>query len=236
MRAFTNQSGELARGIGFWARFLLAWPKSTQGWRLYREPLTHSPCLDAFSETIGNLLDKALPIEDDGSLAPLALSFDYEAKLLWVELHNGIEAELRPGGDCETIKDVASKAAENIARLAALFHAFEHGLHGEIDRDTVRRAGKIIIWHLTEARRFFDGLSQPQELVDAIALDAWLIEKGGAASRDITHYGPNALRGGRWEAALKRLEDAGRVRRIPTGSRGFKAEVNPALLGERHVA
>jgi len=158
-----------------------------------------------------------------------------EAKLLWVELHNGIEAELRPGGDCETIKDVASKAAENIARLAALFHAFEHGLHGEIDRDTVRRAGKIIIWHLTEARRFFDGLSQPQELVDAIALDAWLIEKGGAASRDITHYGPNALRGGRWEAALKRLEDAGRVRRIPTGSRGFKAEVNPALLGGRHV-
>ena len=236
LRAFTDQSGELARGIGFWARCFLAWPKSTQGWRPYKEPLTHSPHLDAFSETIGKLLDKPLPIEDDGSLAPHTLDFGPDAKLLWVELYNGIEKELRPGGDCETIKDVASKAAENIARLAALFHAFEHGPQGEIDRDTITRAGKIVIWHLTEARRFFDGLSQPKELADAIALDAWLIGKGGAASRDITHFGPNALRGGRWEAALKRLEDAGRVRRISTRPRGFKVEINPALCGGRHVA
>ncbi len=236
VRSFTKQSGDLARGIGFWARCLLAWPKSTQGNRPYKEPLAQMPDLDKFSRRIGALLEEPLPMDEDGTLTPAVLDFSADGKRLWVELYNAIEAELLPGGDCETIKDVASKAAENIARLAALFHVYEHGRQGEISADTVRRAGEIILWHLVEARRFFDCMAMPQERLDAIALDEWLRSKGGASSRDITHFGPNALRDGRWEKALELLDATGRARRIATGARGFKVEVNPALMGGCRVS
>ena len=39
LREFFDRSGALARGIGFLARFLLAWPESTQGSR----PFTEAP-------------------------------------------------------------------------------------------------------------------------------------------------------------------------------------------------
>jgi len=35
LRSFIEQSGTLARGSGFLARFLLSWPESTQGKRPY---------------------------------------------------------------------------------------------------------------------------------------------------------------------------------------------------------
>lgn len=236
VRSFTKQSGDLARGIGFWARCLMAWPKSTQGHRPYKEPRSQAPALDKFSRRIGALLEEPLPRDETGTLTPAVLEFSADGKRLWIKLHDGIEAELLPGGDCETIRDVASKAAENIARLAALFHVFGHGSQGEIGADTVRRAGEVVLWHLVEARRFFDCVAMPQERLDAIALDEWLRSKGGASSRDITHFGPNALRDGGWERALERLEASGRARRIATGARGFKVEVNPALMGGRDVS
>ncbi len=235
VRAFTKQSGDLARGVGFWARCLIAWPESTQGRRSYKEPLACSPALDAFSRRISALLEVPLSLDDNGVLEPAVLTLGSDGKSLWIELYNGIEAELLPGGDCETIKDVASKAAENIARLAALFHVFEHGPEGEIDADAVRRAGEIVIWHLGEARRFFNVIDMPQERLDAIALDQWLRKRGGATSREILRDGPHGLRDGAWQKALEKLVATFRARRVDS-KRGFRVEINPALLGGGHVS
>jgi putative DNA primase/helicase len=48
LRSFMEKSGELARGTGFLARFLIAWPESTQGTRFYKEPPKHWPHLARF--------------------------------------------------------------------------------------------------------------------------------------------------------------------------------------------
>ena len=53
------------------------------------------------------------------------LSLTPEAKAAWVEYHDAIESELSSGGELYDVRDVASKSADNAARLAALFQMFE---------------------------------------------------------------------------------------------------------------
>ena len=52
LRSFVERSGGLARGTGFLARFLLAWPESTQGQRLFVEAPTDWPRLSAFHQRV----------------------------------------------------------------------------------------------------------------------------------------------------------------------------------------
>jgi len=75
-----------------------------------------------------------------------------------------------------SIKDFASKAAENVARLAALFHVFQ-GKEGVIDSETIEQAIQIIQWHLFEARRILSPQSQSPDQQDASRLLQWIIEK-----------------------------------------------------------
>ena len=42
---FIHKSGELARGTGYFARFLIAWPESTQGTRLFTNHQNTGPAL-----------------------------------------------------------------------------------------------------------------------------------------------------------------------------------------------
>jgi len=52
------------------------------------------------------------------------------------------------------VRNVASKAVDNAARLAALFHLYEHGDAGEISAKHIQAAAQIVAWHLYEACRF----------------------------------------------------------------------------------
>ena len=53
------------------------------------------------------------------------------------------------------IKDFASKAAENAARLAALFHLFS-GKIGDISTEDMEQAITLTHWYLCEARRLLE--------------------------------------------------------------------------------
>ena len=113
--------GGLARGTGFLARFLVAWPESTQGQRPFTEAPANWPHLAAFHRRIAAILNQPVPIDEDGALTPAMLSLAPDAKAAWVEYHNAIESELASGGELYDVRDVASKSADNAARLAALF-------------------------------------------------------------------------------------------------------------------
>lgn len=77
LREFFTRSGALARGTGFLARFLVAWPKSTQGIRHIDPNAPDGPAtwpyLAAFHRRIGKVLDQPVPIDEDGALTPLIL-------------------------------------------------------------------------------------------------------------------------------------------------------------------
>ena len=111
LRAFIERAGALPRGSGFIARFLIAWPNSTQGHRPYRLAPEVLPAVDAFNARVRALLDTPLTMDAQGGLAPTMLHFSHVAHAAWVEAHDRIERELAGGGHYAAIRDVAAKAA-----------------------------------------------------------------------------------------------------------------------------
>jgi putative DNA primase/helicase len=233
LREYFSKSGGLARGTGFLARFLVAWPESTQGQRPFTEAPANWPHLAAFHRRIAAILNQPAPIDEDGALTPAMLTLAPDAKAAWIEFHNAIESELASGGELHDVRDVASKSADNAARLAGLFQVFEHGM-GAIGVDSFERASRIVAWHLSEARRFFGELALPAELADAARLDSWLIEY---CKRERTHLVPTreAQRLGpirdkeKLATALRELEELDRVRVVQEGRRKT-IKVNLALV------
>lgn len=236
LRTFFDQSGTLARGSGFMARFLVAWPDSTQGSRAFKEAPASWPNLGAFTRRVEHLLNQPAPFDQDGVLSPPELTFSTEAKAAWVAFHDRIERDLPAGERLHDIRDVASKIADNAARLATLFHAFEDAPGGCVGPDSFNSAARIAEWHLNEARRFFGELALPVGLADAARLEAWLItrcKKGGVCevpTKEVQQFGPNGLREkAKIEAALLELEELGRAQRRQEGRRKFIA-LHPSLL------
>ena len=242
LREFFERSGNLARGTGFLARFLVSWPESTQGFRLFTDPPTIWPALEKFNQRIAEILNTSVPIDDQGALSPTMLTLAPDAKETWSDFHNAIVGELRTGGELYDIRDVASKSADNVARVAALFHCFgskSSNISGSnVSRENIESACRIVAWHLNESRRFFGELALPAELTRAARLDAYLLDY---CRRERTHlvpikkvqqYGPSGLREkAAIDAAVRELEELGRARPSQEGRRKI-IEVNPALLIE----
>ena len=233
LRAFFEKSGALARGTGFLARFLIAWPESTQGYRPFTEAPENWPALAAFNRRVSEILNQPLPMDDDGSLTPPMMPLSPEAKTAWIEYHDAIESELASGGDLYDVRDVASKSADNAARLATLFQIFEGG-GGAIGADAFERASCITAWHLSEARRFFGELALPVEFANAARLDKWLIDHCQrdrtleVGKRYVRQHGP--LRDGTsLDAAIRELAEHDRLWIVKEGKR-ISIRLNPALI------
>jgi putative DNA primase/helicase len=239
LRSFFAQAKGLARGTGFLARFLVAWPESTQGQRFYEEPPSSWPHLAVFQKRITEILERPVPMDDSGHLTPKMLALTPEAKDRWIDFHNGVERRIAKGGELYEVRDIASKAADNAARLAALFHVFEHDTTGDIGEDAMRSACAVVEWYLSEAVRFLSEVDVPDEMRDFVMLDEWLIarcRKDGVsevAKTDISKYGPRRLRKkALLDAALKELADLDRVR-VETHSNRLTVCLNPELLKDR---
>ena len=193
VRNFIAKSGGLARGTGFLARFLIAQPASTQGDRPYTESPLDWPYLDAFNARILAILNSPQPQDEGGYLTPELEFFSKEAKEQWVLAHNEIESRLK--GELFPIRDVASKAADNIARLACLFHKFS-GESGPISTEHLEAACRIGIWHLDQSRRFLSKLERSPQDVNADRLFEWMrsecakSETGSITQRHAQQSGP----------------------------------------------
>jgi len=235
VRNFFHNSKGLARGTGFAARFLIAWPYSTQGNRLYKEPPKYYPMLSAFHQRITELLNKTPVLTDTGGLSPATLELSHDAKLAWIKFHNDVELELRQGGDLTDARDVASKAADNVARLAALFHLYEWHSEGAINKGLVEGAIDIVTWHLYEAKRFLNQIAVPEHINNAIKIDDYILrycrnhKTDTVAKNHLRQHG--AIRDKKLlNEALDELIDANRIRVI-LDDRTSIIQINPALLG-----
>ena len=158
-----------------------------------------------------------------------------DAKTAWVAFHNAVEADLSSGRPLHDVRDVASKTADNAARLAALFHAFT-GSRGAIDYPAMESAIRITGWHLNEARRFLGELAMPPELANPVRLESWMLEycmrekTDRVPTRKVQQLGPNGLREKDvLKKAVSELEDLGRARFVQDG-RKRAIQLNPALL------
>jgi putative DNA primase/helicase len=239
LRGFLERAGTLPRGTGFIARFLIAWPGSTQGTRAYRPAPEAMPQVALFEARIRELLAQPLATDAHGCLTPAVLELSPLAHAEWIRFYDEVECELGARGIFRGVRDVAAKAAENAARLAALFHVLEHGASGTIASEEIRAAACIVGWHLNEARRLLADLDTPPSLAAAIRLDSWLRNEAQAndtnrvPTKRIYQYGPNCVRDSRdLRAALAILAERGRARMEEDGRRRCVA-INPALLDGR---
>lgn len=238
LAGFMVKQGELARGSGFLARFLVAWPESTQGTRRYKEPDDVMVGLESFNARITQLLNKPVQFDETGDgLAPEMLEFSPEAKKIWIKVHDLIESQLTPLGNLADLKDVASKTADNVARIAALFHLYEGSPNCLISASNVDAASKIAVWHLGESRRLLTELGQDPALSLASRLDAWLIERcnqqgtNRIGTREVLQYFPSLQlrKSVQLTPVLQELIDADRASLVLEGKKKL-ITVNSKLL------
>jgi len=237
VRAFFDGSKGLARGTGFGARFLIAWPKSTQGTRFYKSPPSHWPHKTAFVQRTSELLHTLMTMDEEtGALQAVTLELSKKAQTAWIEFYNDTERELRAGGELADIKDVTSKAADNVARIAALFHVYEYGITGTISEAHITSANHLMAWYLMESKRFFNEAILPKELRNVVLLDNWLIqhckehEVSEISTRTIQRTCPNSLREKTIiDDTLKHLIELNRVKIVKDGKKK-QIHLNPKLL------
>lgn len=237
LQAFFDNTKGLARGTGFLARFLVAWPESTQGMRPFTEAPTNWPALATFNARVASILERAVPIDEDGTLNPSMLNLSPAAKAAWVKFHDDVESMLPSGGELYDVRDVASKSADNAVRLAALFHVFEGDI-GPISFEAMESGARIATWHLLEARRFFGELAMPPEIAQPARLEAWMLDHcrregtDKVPTRDVQRCGPGGLRDRtKFHEALKELIELGRARLVADGRKKL-VQINPAVFTE----
>jgi putative DNA primase/helicase len=163
-----------ARGIGFFARFLITQPDSTKGTRFYESPPDWRH-LSAWRDRIHALLNTPLQIDPDNALQPHLLQLAPDAQQLWIDGYNAIERELGQFGEFADVGDVASKSADNAARIAGLLHLYQHGLVGRVTADEMRCGLALALWHLNESKRYFTKAKTDEKTLLAARLEQWLM-------------------------------------------------------------
>jgi hypothetical protein len=209
---FVQNTGGLAKGIGYFARFLFCRPESTQGTRFYVDAPTERPALAAFCERMTTLLAVEAVFDEFDRLVPHLIGFDAQAQRTWETFHDEVEVQVGGEEQYSGIKDVASKAADNAARLACCFHVFAHGPSQPIGDPSMQAACSLMRWYLDEAVRFARVEEVAPEVADAQMLEEWLYREVKKRARmgsnvlfsvnEIRQKGPNPLR------PRKKLDDA----------------------------
>lgn len=168
LQDYIAKRGVSVRGSGFWSRFLVTYPPSTQGTRFIVHVGEKTwDGLKRFQVRIEQMLN------DEGD-EPLVYEFDAFAKQHWIDMVNQIESMIHPWGYLNDISDFASKSGEITARIAALLHHFG-GLQGQISVETLMRAEKIMYFHLEEFKKIFAPPAPvPQFQIDANTLSHYL--------------------------------------------------------------
>lgn len=154
--AYLERRGEQAKGVGFFSRSLICLPTSTQGTRLIETPVTSREHLPIFHRRLMDIATESLAHNGQGREG---LFFSPNAEKLWIEFHNHTESRTGSGGDLASVRDYASKVAENVARVAALLQHFG-GFENCISAKDVEAAISIINWY---GNQYIDLFVQPDE-------------------------------------------------------------------------
>ncbi|MBN6104909.1 DUF3987 domain-containing protein [Xanthomonas sp. CFBP 8703] len=218
LNKFFRRQGDIAHGSGHLARYLIAYPTSTKGYRTtWRDP-PEPVKLPTFQARIQELLDSYDGHIRAGTLARQVIEFSDEAAKHWKQAAHEVETHLKPGLDLHDISDFAAKYMEIMSRVAALMHFF-CGLEGKISEDTLKRAETITIWHLQEFHRLFGASRLPEEQADAWELaeylrsHCWNKGMSSVPRSQFLHVGPARTKR-RLDAALEILVAQGAVRLI----------------------
>lgn len=205
---FMKKNGPQTEGLGFLARFLMAFPASKQGKRIVGDigDLRFSPRdragITRWREKARQLLERQSEYHLQGPerKKKKRLFMSQEAESEFVAFQNEMERMLQDGADFCEHRGYASKVPENAARVAAVLHVFKNDESLEIQKSTIQSSINIARWYANEYRRIIS--PPPEEIARVLGgkLYNWLTSrvkncgKNYIARNEVLQYGPVQLR------------------------------------------
>ena len=164
----------MMQGQGFLPRFLISSPDSIAGSREYSgKNALDEPAMCRYCAAMRSILE--IPLPEWADLEEYRyLSMEPSAKQKWISAYNAIEQEIAKGGEYENIRATASKAAENIARIAGVLTLFEDPKAMFIPLDQMNQAISLGNYYLNEALRLQGRGKVNEQLRKAEGLLEWL--------------------------------------------------------------
>jgi hypothetical protein len=204
---------------GLFSRCLIAHPQSTAGTRLFRaERADETPAAATYVARMTQLLGGTWPINEFHELQPRTIPLVGAARELWIDQHNQIEQAI--AGDLQEVRGLASKAAEHLARIAAVLTLVSDPLATTVTEDAMTRAAALMEFYLGEALRLSNVQPQHTQAELAMMLWTWLSQRGKRhiTLMEMTQYGPHKLRKAQTLRMLMNvLGEHYRVRPVPDG-------------------
>ena len=215
---------------GLFSRCLVAYPQSTAGTRMFqRERASETPAAATYVTRMTQLLGGIWPINEFHELQPQTLRIVDAAHDLWIDQYNQIEQEIP--GQLREIRWLASKAAEHLARIAAVLTLMNDPAATVVTEDAMRRAAILMEFYLGEALRLSDILPQNEQAELAMMLWTWLTQRGKRhiTLSEMTQCGPRKLRKAKTLRMLMDvLSEHYCARRVPVNT----VEYNGKVRGE----
>jgi hypothetical protein len=168
------------------------------GSRFFRDPPRQDdPRFTAYRRAVRRLM-RGEPRTWDGrnELNPRAIGLTAEARGLWIELHDQIEARLRSDGELGSVKSFGNKLAEHAARLAGVLTIFADPHAEAIEADVVESVTELATYYASEAVRLGAEVRVSRSVADAEKLRQWVLawSEPLISLADIENAGPNAIR------------------------------------------
>lgn len=198
---------ESLKNIGFWPRFLLAWPEPPKP-RKYRPFRPESSrAIAAYWQRCEELL--RFPIQEDNDKL-WVLEHSHESAEAMGRFFEQCEKSARQG-DWHTIEAFGLRGAEQAARIAGIQTIFAGSDRVEVE--TMTRAIELVSHSLHNWRIVMETGHDDPAASHALTLYGWLLNLDQPVKpSDILRKGPAALRSkGRRDAALGRLAEVGLV-------------------------
>ena len=233
--AYNILNSPLLLGQGFLPRCLVVQPKSRIGSRMYVEKNTRNhPAVQEMSSRFSELL--RVDLITAGHKSQRNVTLDPDAKAYWIELHN--EFETKAASEYEPIQAMACKAAEQVARIAAVLAYVDDSDVQAVPLVDVERAAALMGFYLHESLRIRQIAEADQRIKLAQKCIEWAFNEQDKSivqpapnsdtlqfhTQGFLQYGPGALRTKKkMESILKFLHEHGLARKVS----------NPTKFGEK---
>lgn len=212
-------SNPVLKDQGLFSRCLVAFPQSTAGTRMFRnEKAEDSPAAVGYVNRMTELLSGTWPINEFYELQPQHMGIGGSARSLWIEQHDQIEAAI--SGELKPIRALASKAAEHIGRMAAVFTLIDNPGATTVSEEAMQRAALCGEFYLGEALRLAGVQPLHEKSDQAAMLWGWLFMRGKRhiSLPELVQFGPVKLRkADAMRNVMDVLADHYMVRKVPDG-------------------
>lgn len=201
LKRISMRKDDQLRLSGYLSRMLVTNPYSTQGFRIGIQGAIQKPeNLIKFHERVERLLYESM--HHQAHRSRITLDFSAEATNMLHKFQGYVESGLRSTGVLNDVRDAGSKITDNVVRIAALMHAFEHGTTVEkIDANIAHAACLLGEYYLSEFKHLFGEktVAETAQEYGRLLMD-WLQRNNHNAYgtlvplTQIMQYGPNRLR------------------------------------------